>query len=91
MADTPQTDRVIDLVGGLIDEVARRRAQRAAEAANGAQQGQTAPPGAQAPGVAAPPGPAAGPLGGGPRRGRILRRLLQPDQPAPSAAPGSGP
>lgn len=95
MADSPQTDRVIDLVGGLIDEVARRRAQRAAaEAANGPQPGQAAPAGAQQ----APGGPGAaggapgGPLGGGPRRGRMLRRLLQPEQPGqPAASPPPGP
>jgi hypothetical protein len=71
-------------VGGLIDEVARRRAQRAAaEAANGPQPGQAAPAGAQqAPG---------GPLGGGPRRGRLLRRLLQPEAPGQPAAPPPGP
>jgi hypothetical protein len=88
MADSPQTDRVIDLVGGLIDEVARRRAQRAAaEAASGQQPDQAAPAGAQqAPGGPAAAGAPAGPLGGGPRRGRLLRRLLQPEA-APSAPP----
>lgn len=95
LADSPQTDRVIDLVGGLIDEVARRRAQRASMEGT---PGQGVPPGAQPPGAAAGPGGptgagglGAGPLGGGPRRGRILRRLLQPDQPAPPSTPGSGP
>ena len=93
MADSPQTDRVIDLVGGLIDEVARRRAQRAAaEAASGQQPGQAAPAGAQqAPGGPAAAGAPAGPLGGGPRRGRLLRRLLQPEQPGQSAPPPAGP
>ncbi len=68
MADSPQTDRVIDLVGGLIDEVARRRAERAAaEAANPQASGQQ-------PGQQTPP----------PRRGRVLRRLLQGD---PGASP----
>lgn len=82
MADSPQTDRVIDLVGGLIDEVARRRTQRAAaEAANAPQPGQATPAGAQQPpGGPGAAGAAAGPLGGGPRRGRLLRRLLQPEQ-----------
>lgn len=91
MADSPQTDRVIDLVGGLIDEVARRRAQRAAaEAANAPQPGQAAPAAGaqQAPGAAGAP---AGPLGGGPRRGRLLRRLLQPEQPGQPAAAPPGP
>jgi hypothetical protein len=93
MADSPQTDRVIDLVGGLIDEVARRRAQRAtAEAASGQQPGQAAPAGAQqAPGGPGAAGAPAGPLGGGPRRGRLLRRLLQPEQPGQPAAPPQGP
>jgi hypothetical protein len=94
MADSPQTDRVIDLVGGLIDEVARRRAQRAAaEAANAPQPGQAAPAGAQqAPGGPGAAGAPAGPLGGGPRRGRLLRRLLQPEQPGqPAASPPPGP
>lgn len=93
MADSPQTDRVIDLVGGLIDEVARRRAQRAtAEAASGQQPGQAAPAGAQqAPGGPAAAGAPAGPLGGGPRRGRLLRRLLQPEQPGQPAPPPAGP
>jgi hypothetical protein len=93
MADSPQTDRVIDLVGGLIDEVARRRAQRAAaEAANGQQPGQAAPAGAQqAPGGPVGAGAPAGPLGGGPRRGRLLRRLLQPEQPGQPAPPPAGP
>lgn len=93
MADSPQTDRVIDLVGGLIDEVARRRAQRAtAEAASGQQPGQAAPGGAQqAPGGPAAAGAPAGPLGGGPRRGRLLRRLLQPEQPGQPAPPPAGP
>ena len=54
-------DAVIDLVGGVLEEVAKRRAERqAAEAANPAQ--------------AQPP-----------RRGRLLRRLVQP--PAPQATP----
>lgn len=92
MADSPQTDRVIDLVGGLIDEVARRRAQRAAaEAAKAPQPGQT--PGAgieQAPGTPGAAGAPAGPLGGGPRRGRLLRRLLQPEQPGQPTAPPPG-
>jgi hypothetical protein len=68
--------------------VARRRAQRAAaEAASGQQPGQAAPAGAQqAPGGPAAAGAPAGPLGGGPRRGRLLRRLLQPEA-APSAPP----
>jgi len=62
MADNPQTDRMIDLVGGLIDEVARRRAERAAAAAaNPAPPGQPSSPQQQPP----------------PRRGRILRRLIQ--------------
>lgn len=93
MADSPQTDRVIDLVGGLIDEVARRRAQRAAaEAANGPQPGQAASAGAQqAPGGPGAAGAPAGPLGGGPRRGRLLRRLLQPEQPSQPAAAPQGP
>jgi hypothetical protein len=95
MADSPQTERVIDLVGGLIDEVARRRAQRAAaEAANGPQPGQAVPPAGaqQAPGAAAGPASPTGPgLGAGPRRGRILRRFLQPEQPGQPAAPPSGP
>ena len=92
MADSPQTDRVIDLVGGLIDEVARRRAQRAAaEAANAPQPGQAAPAGAQqAPGGPGAAGAPAGPLGGGPRRGRLLRRLLQPEGPGQPAAPPQG-
>jgi hypothetical protein len=92
MADSPQTDRVIDLVGGLIDEVARRRAQRAAaEAANAPQPGQAAPAGAQqAPGGPGAAGAPAGPLGGGPRRGRLLRRLLQPEAPGQPAAPPQG-
>jgi len=106
MADSPQTDRVIDLVGGLIEEVARRRAQRAAaEGASGPQPGQGAPPAGEGAGAVAGPGPGApgapaatgaagagapgaGPLGGGPRRGRLLRRLLQPE--APPSAPPSG-
>ena len=106
MADSPQTDRVIDLVGGLIEEVARRRAQRAAaEGAIGPQPGQGAPPAGAAPAPGAPGDPAAagaagagaagagvpgaGPVGGGPRRGRLLRRLLQPE--APPTAPPPGP
>ncbi|MEI8319208.1 MAG: hypothetical protein WCH79_14800 [Planctomycetia bacterium] len=110
MADSPQTDRGIDLVGGLIEEVARRRAQRAAaEGAIGPQPGQGAPPagagagsgaggqGAQgdpaAAGAAGAGAPGAGPAGGGPRRGRLLRRLLQPEAPpsAPPTAPSPGP
>lgn len=93
MADSPQTDRVIDLVGGLIDEVARRRAQRAAaEAANAPQPGQAGPPAGaqQAPGGPGAAGAPAGPLGGGPRRGRLLRRLLQPEPPGQPAAPPAG-
>ena len=94
MADSPQTDRVIDLVGGLIDEVARRRAQRAAaEAANGQQPGQTAPAAGaqQAPGGPGASGAPAGPHGGGPRRGRLLRRLLQPEQPEQPGQPAPPP
>ena len=54
-------DAVIDLVGGVLEEVAKRRAERqAAETANPQQ--------------AEPP-----------RRGRLLRRLIQP--PAPQATP----
>ena len=122
MADSPQTDRVIDLVGGLIEEVARRRAQRAAaEGASGPQPGQGTPPAGAgpAPGPAPAPGPpsgagapgdpaatgaaaaaaagagapGAGPVGGGPRRGRLLRRLLQPEAPpiAPPSTPPTAP
>jgi hypothetical protein len=59
-------EKVIDLVGGVLGEVARRRAERqAAEAANPEQTAQ-------------------------PRRGRLLRRLIQPPAPAeqpPQLAP----
>ena len=65
MAADPTTDAVIDLVGGVIGEVAKRRAERqAAEAAN-------------------PQQPAA------PRRGRLLRRLLQPQAPGVAPAPAA--
>ena len=60
MKTDPTAEAVIDLVGGVLGEVAKRRAERqAAEAANPQQ--------------AEPP-----------RRGRLLRRLIQP--PAPPAA-----
>lgn len=62
----PQAETVIDLVGGLIDTIAKRRAERAAAEA-------AAPP-SQTP---APP----------PRRGRLLRRILQPESAPPVPAP----
>lgn len=65
----PQADTVIDLVGGLIDTIAKRRAERAAAE------------------EAAPPATAEPPAAGGPRRGRLLRRLLQPQTPPPAPAP----
>jgi hypothetical protein len=61
----PTAEAVIDLVGGVLGEVAKRRAERqAAEAANPQQ--------------AEPP-----------RRGRLLRRLIQPQ--APPATPPATP
>ena len=75
-AGDPRADRVIDLVGGLIDEVAKRRAERASanraaeEAAGGSADAGAAAPG-RAAGQAPPPD--------GPRRGRLLRRLLRPE------------
>ena len=61
MKTDPTAEAVIDLVGGLLGEVAKRRAERqAAEAVNPQQ---TPPP-----------------------RGRLLRRLLQPQTP-PQATP----
>ncbi len=65
----PTTDRIIDLVGGLIDEVGRRRAERAA--AEAASPNPSPDPGQP------PPAPS--------RRGRLLKRLLQPQPPAPAA------
>ena len=72
MKTDPTAEAVIDLVGGLLGEVAKRRAERqAAEAAN-PQQPQ-------------------------PPRGRLLRRLIQPQAPpqatppAPPAAPAATP
>jgi hypothetical protein len=56
-------EAVIDLVGGVLSEVAKRRAER--QAAEGAQPEQ------------APPA----------RRGRLLRRLMQPQAPSPVAPP----
>ena len=61
MKTDPTADAVIDLVGGVLGEVAKRRAERqAAEAAN-PQQAQP------------------------PRRGRLLRRLMQPQSPSQTA------
>jgi len=66
MKTDPTAEAVIDLVGGVLGEVAKRRAERqATEAANPQQ---------------SPP----------PRRGGLLRRLIQPQaptQPAPQAPP----
>lgn len=79
-AGDPRADTVIDLVGGLIDEVAKRRAERAAasraaeEGAGGT--GNAADGGGKGAEQAPPPD--------GPRRGRLLRRLLRPD---PAATP----
>ena len=65
MKTDPTAEAVIDLVGGLLGEVAKRRAERqAAEAAN-PQQPQ-------------------------PPRGRLLRRLMQP-QASPQASPQATP
>jgi len=65
MKTDPTAEAVIDLVGGLLGEVAKRRAERqAAEAAN-PQQPQ-------------------------PPRGRLLRRLIQP-QASPQASPPASP
>ena len=62
MKADPTAEAVIDLVGGVLGEVAKRRAERqAAEAANPQQ--------------AEPP-----------RRGRLLRRLIQPPAATPPAA-----
>jgi hypothetical protein len=72
MKTDPTAEAVIDLVGGVLGEVAKRRAERqAAEAANPQQ--------------AEPP-----------RRGRLLRRLIQPQAPpatppAPPATPATPP
>lgn len=81
-ANDPRADQVIDLVGGLIDSLAKRRAERAAaeRAAAEAQGGAGAAPGA---------GPGGAPAGQGPlpRRGRLLRRLLPPENPPPPRAP----
>ena len=66
MKTDPNAAAVIDLVGGVLGEVAKRRAERqAAEAANPQQ--------------AEPP-----------RRGRLLRRLIQPPAP-PGATPPAPP
>jgi hypothetical protein len=66
MKTDPTAEAVIDLVGGVLGEVAKRRAERqAAEAANPQQ--------------AEPP-----------RRGRLLRRLIQPPA-APVATPPAQP
>lgn len=70
-APTPAGDAtaeaIVDLVGGVLEEVAKRRAERrAAEAANPDQ---------------APP----------PRRGRLLRRLAAPPEPAAEPAPPAAP
>jgi hypothetical protein len=69
MKTDPTAEAVIDLVGGVLGEVAKRRAERqAAEAAN-PQQPQ-------------------------PPRGRLLRRLLQPQAPpqsSPQATPPAAP
>jgi len=62
MAADPATDAVIDLVGGVLGEVAKRRAERQAAEADNPQQ----------------PAP--------PRRGRLLRRLLQPQGPGTAPA-----
>ena len=65
MKTDPNAAAVIDLVGGVLGEVAKRRAERqAAEAANPQQ--------------AEPP-----------RRGRLLRRLIQPPAPSPAAPPAA--
>ena len=66
MKTDPTAEAVIDLVGGLLGEVAKRRAERqAAEAVNPQQ---TPPP-----------------------RGRLLRRLLQPQTPPQATPPAATP
>jgi hypothetical protein len=68
MKTDPTAEAVIDLVGGVLGEVAKRRAERQAN-------------------------DAANPQGQQPRRGRLLRRLMQPEPSAPippQATPPAG-
>jgi len=65
MKTDPTAEAVIDLVGGVIGEVAKRRAER--QAADAANPQQSEPP----------------------RRGRLLRRLMQPPAVPPAVAPGA--
>jgi len=86
-ANDPRADQVIDLVGGLIDSLARRRAERAAAERAAAEAGGSADAAPGRPAPAAEP-----PLL--PRRGRLLRRLLPPPPagaPAPAASAPAAP
>jgi len=61
IGNNPSTDRIIDLVGGVIDEVARRRAERASAPPEGAPAGSAEPRRGRLLRRLLPPAPPAGP------------------------------